>query len=216
MLARLNYAQLQQKVSSWTGFNIQVHDRKCIVKSNVDYLPTIKAPAASMVTINDVLNQYLRMMHSLQLTSITYVFDQAVYCKALEIKSKNSDLCKPIVLRLGAFLTLCTLISIIGKRFQDAGLRDLCIEPGVVAEGSISELMVGRTYNRAVRSHKLSYKASRRTAWAGSLPWVQSHHPQDVAQINKAVEDIRSLADNLQKATHDHVFTRKAFQVSSV
>ena len=87
-----------------------------------------------MVTINEVLGQYLRTMHSLKLTSITCVFDQAIYCKALEIKSKSSRLYKPIVLRLGTFHTLCTLISIIRKRFQDAELRDLCIESGVVAK----------------------------------------------------------------------------------
>ena len=45
LLARLHYAQLQQKASSWTGFNIQVHHHECIVKSNVGYLPTINAPA---------------------------------------------------------------------------------------------------------------------------------------------------------------------------
>ena len=214
LLAQLHYAQLQQKVSSWTGFNIQVHDRECIVKNNVGYLPTINAPATSMATINEALNQSLRIMHSLKLTSITCVFDQAIYCKAPEIKSKNSDLYKPIVLRLGMFHTLCTRISIIGKRFQDAELRDLCIcVSGVVAEGSVSALMEGRSYNRAVRFYKLSYEAFRRIAWAGFLPWVESHHPQDAAQINKALEDIRGLADDLQKPTHDHVFNSQAFQV---
>jgi len=150
LLARLHYAQLKQKVSSWIGFNIQVRHRECIVKINVGYLPTINALAR-------------REMYC-KLTSITCVFDQAIYCQALEIKSKNSDLYKPIVLRLGTFHTLCTLISIIGKRFQDAGLRDLCIESGVVAEGSVSALMGGRSYNRAVRFHKLFYEAFRRVA----------------------------------------------------
>ena len=88
LLARLHYAQYQQKVGSWTGFNIQVHDRECIVKSNIGYLPTINAPATSMSTIKEVLDQSLRIMESLKLTSITCVFDQAIYCKALEIKSK--------------------------------------------------------------------------------------------------------------------------------
>ena len=66
LLARLHYAQLQQKVSSWTGFNIQVHDRECIVKSNVGYLPTINASATSMATISEVLNQSLCVMFSLK------------------------------------------------------------------------------------------------------------------------------------------------------
>lgn len=63
-------------------------------------------------------------MHSLNVTSITCVFDQAIYCKALEIKSKNVDIYKPVVLHLGTFHTLCTLLSIIGERFQDAVLKD--------------------------------------------------------------------------------------------
>ena len=81
LLARFHYAQLQQRVSSWTDFNIQVHDRKCIVKSNLGYLPTMNAPATSMATINEVLNQSLRIIHSLKLTSITCVFDQALSCR---------------------------------------------------------------------------------------------------------------------------------------
>ncbi|XP_068719543.1 uncharacterized protein [Montipora capricornis] len=73
--------------------------------------------------------------------------------------------------------------------------------------------MEGRSYNRAVRFHKLSYEAFRRVAWAGFLQWVESRHPQDAALINKALEDIGSLADNLQKSTLDHVFISQAFQV---
>ena len=40
-----------------------------------------------------------------------------------------------------------------------------------------------------------------------------SHHPQDAAQINKALEDIGGLADDLQKSTHDHIFNSQPFQV---
>ena len=166
-----------------------------------------------MSIINEVLNQSLTIMRSLKLTSITCVFDQAIYSKALEIKTKNADLYKPIVLRLGTFHTLCTLLSIIGKRFQDAGLKDLCIESGVVAEGSISALMEGRGYNRAVRFHKISYEAFMRVAWAGFLPWIESHHPQDADQTEKALEDIGSLADDLQKASHDQVMHSQPFKL---
>ena len=64
---------------------------------------------------------------------------------------------KGIVLRMGAFHTICTLLYIIGKRFQDAGLRDICIESRVIAERSVSAVLGGRRYNRAVRFHKLMY-----------------------------------------------------------
>ena len=42
---------------------------------------------------------------------------------------------------------ICNLLSVIGKRFQDAGLRDIAVESGVVAEGSINSVMEGRKYN---------------------------------------------------------------------
>ena len=104
-------------------------------------------------------------------------------------------------------------MSIIGRRFPDAGLRDLCIQSGVVAERWVSALIEGRSYNRAARFHKLSYEAFRRVAWAEFLPWVKSHHLQDAAQINKALEDIGRLADGLLKSTVDHIFNSLAFQV---
>ena len=54
------------------------------------------------------------------------------------MKCKEYEKFKPIVLRLGTFHTLDTLTSIIDKRFLHAGVKDLFIEAGVVAEGSVS------------------------------------------------------------------------------
>ena len=58
---------------------------------------------------------------------------------------------KNIIIRMGVFQSICNLRLIIGKRFQDAGLKDLCIESGVIAEGSVAGIMEGCKYNRAVR-----------------------------------------------------------------
>ena len=63
---------------------------------------------------------------------IVVVMAQALYAKAAEIAWKHKDKYKEIILRLGTFRTICNWLSIIGKRFQDAGLHDLCIESGIV------------------------------------------------------------------------------------
>ena len=212
VLARLHYAAHKQKIGSWTGFNIKVHDKENIVDSNVGYLPTINAPATSRSTVNEILNRSLSIMHSLNLTSITCVFDQAIYCKALEIKSKNVDICKPVVLRLGTFHTLCTMLSIIGKRFQDAGLKDLCIESGIVAEGSVSALLEGRSYNRAIRVHKLAYEALMRVAWRGFQPWVDEHYPLDMDHVRRALDEVAKLGKDLTKDNHDRVIESQSFK----
>ena len=65
------------------------------------------------------------------------------------------------------FHAACTLLSIIGKRFQDAGLKDLCVESGVIAEGSVAGVLDGRRYNRGVRLQKIMHEAFVRLALQG-------------------------------------------------
>ena len=49
------------------------------------------------------------------------------------------------------------LMGTIGKRFKDAGLRDMAVESSIIAEGSVEQVMSGKKYNRAIRFHKLMY-----------------------------------------------------------
>ena len=60
-----------------------------------------------------------------------------------------------------AIHTICTLVEITGKRYEDAGLKDICIESGVVAEGSVSGVLDGRKDNRSLRFHNSYMKHLR-------------------------------------------------------
>ena len=62
------------------------------------------------------------------------IVDQALYAKAFEVTWKNRDLYGYILLRLGTFHTFCS----------DAGLCDICIESGILAEGSVSSVIEGK------------------------------------------------------------------------
>ena len=66
-----------QKISTWTGFNIQTH-------RNV----TINAPATQLSTVHEVLEETLWMREKLDLQSILVIFDQAMYSKAMAICGK--------------------------------------------------------------------------------------------------------------------------------
>ena len=96
------------------------------------------------------------------------MFDQALSAKATEVVWKHQVKYKCIVLRLEVFHTICILLASIGRRFQDAGVRDLCVEAGVVADSSVAAVMEGRNYNRTV-VHKLLNEALMRLAWKGFL-----------------------------------------------
>ena len=102
--------------------------------------------------------------------------------------------------QIGLFDTICNLLSIIGKRFQDAGLRDLCVESGVIAEGSVTGVMDGRKYNHAIRLHKLVYEALMRLAWKGFLPWLELKHAGEFHHFNKAMKSIANLQDGVSQA----------------
>lgn len=100
---------------------------------------------------------------------------------------------------------ICSLLSIIGKRFQDAGLRDLCVESSVIAEGSLAGVMEGRKYNRAVRLHKLVYEALMRLAWKGFLPWLEVTHRSDMIHLDEALKVIKNFSDDVCHTSYKKV-----------
>ena len=64
-----------------------------------------------------------------------------------ELLWKNKELSSDAIIQLGTFHTMCNSLSILGKRFHDAGLRDICIEAGIITGGSVAAVMEGRRYN---------------------------------------------------------------------
>ena len=148
-------------------------------------------------------------MDTLELMEIVCVFNQALYAKAAEITWKHKKF-KNLILRMGSFHTICNLLSTIGKRFQDAGLRDLCVESGVIAEGSITAVMEGRKYNRVVRLHKIVYEAMMRLAWKGFLPWIQVNHRVEVHHLEEALRSISTFHDDVSQAS----FTERMDDIS--
>ena len=69
--------------------------------------------------------------------------DQALYAKACEVAWKHKDLYAEVLLSLGTFHTIFNLLSIIGKRFRDTGLPNICTESGRITESSVSGVLDG-------------------------------------------------------------------------
>lgn len=195
-LARMTNTN-DQLVSSWTGYNIMTRNNVMVCQDTVGYLPSINAPATKLSTVCEILNHILKIMKALHLDEIVCVFDQALYAKAAEITWKHQTKCKPIVLRMGTFHTLMNLISIIGKRFGSAGLRDLAVESNIIAAGSIAGVLGGRSYNRGVRLCKLMYEALLRLAWKRFFSWLEENHMEDVHQLTGTTQAMTELSNNI-------------------
>ena len=198
IIARYIHRQ-SQSVPSWTGFNIVLRTDGLIMKDNIGYLPTINPPATAMSTIYEMLCQSLKIKDQLGLESIVLVCDQAIYAKAVEVAWANDSKFKSIIIRLGAFHTICTFLAVIGKRFADAGLRDIAIESGVIAEGSTKGVFQGKQYNRAVRFHKLMYESLLRIIWRKFVAHLE--------ESGSNCENLQNITDELTKNP-----TKKTFQ----
>ena len=116
------------------------------------------------------------MINKHNLSSAVIVMDQAIYSKAQEIRWQNHEFKSRLVLRLGEFHTAMSFLAVIGKRFRDAGLEDLMIESGMLAQGSANGAMSGYHDNTAMRCHKLVVKAMQRLRFSqflDSLPGTE-------------------------------------------
>ena len=100
---------------------------------------------------------------------------------------------------MGAFHTLCNFLGIIGKRFLDAGLRDLAVESEVITEGSIDRALNGQQY-------KLVYEALQRLAWKGFLGWFQRNQATPEEESQSLLDETRLLVVSLnQSATQENL-----------
>ncbi|CAB4004680.1 Hypothetical predicted protein [Paramuricea clavata] len=129
-------------VPGWTGYNIKKYDY-AILQTKIHYLPVIEASPTDLNTVNTIIYKSIDMKSVFQVPYIICVFDLAIYAKVQEIRWADQHLQEKLVVRLGEFHACMSFMSVIGKRYGDAGLSDILIEAGVVAEGSLNGVISG-------------------------------------------------------------------------
>ena len=163
--ARFKQESLTSKptVQAWSGFCAHFRkDGSVVRQSNVGYLPVIPASSTESSTVLEILQRATAIADELDQEDIVIVLDQAIYAKALDIvwQPAMSNSFRKLVLRMGAFHVACIFMTVIGKRFQDGGLRDMLTESEVMGIGATQQVLNGKHYNRAV--HQLVLHALMR------------------------------------------------------
>ena len=182
----------KQNVPSWTGFN-QSTQESAAPLTTIGYLPIINLPAHENDTLWTVMMRALQISHAKnpgQSTVLT--FDEQLYCKAKELQWKNPEICKQLVLRLGGFHILLNYLKVIGKHFKDSGLEHVWVESSVYGENTANNIMGGKSYNRTVRAHKLTYDALWRILWPEFLKWAADNEINIPEELNIATESLIS------------------------
>ena len=93
------------------------------------------------------------------------------------------------------YSTPCTLLSIIGKGFQDAGLRDLCVESRAIVEGSVAGVLIGRRYNRGD-----SITSCMKPSWDWHRKaWIEENQRKSKTTIDSFFSEIGKLCHDICK-----------------
>ena len=170
-----------------------------VTPDKIEYLPTINAPATELSTVQEIMKNALEIADNLDLDEVPVCLDQALYAKATEVAWKEPVKYKKDVLTMGIFHTICTMLAIMGKRFREAGLRDLAVESGIISEGSIDQLLDGRHYSRGIRFHKLMYGAFLMIQWRDFLKELRLTSPELENEINNLLKNVETLSENVNE-----------------
>ena len=109
-----------------------------------------------------------------------------------------------VLLRLGTFHTIFNLLSIIGKRFQDAGLRDICTESGIIAEGSVLGIL------EAVRVHRCIYEALLRVIWKQFIAWETNNYPNKLKRLRAIHSEAEQMAETFSVSQYNNVLNSES------
>lgn len=77
---------------------------------------------------------------------------------------------------MGTFYAICSFMSNINNMFRDAGLRDVAVGYGFIAQDFINNIFVGKS--------TLTYEALTRRAWKGFQASMESDRPENVQNAN--------------------------------
>jgi hypothetical protein len=104
----------------WSGFHSLTRKSEPVRLTSVGYVPVIPTSDSTVYTL---IQRSISTAVELGQKVAVIVLDQAIYCKAQEILWKNRELSSKVVLQMGAFHICLAFLSVIGKRFGDAGCQ---------------------------------------------------------------------------------------------
>ena len=152
------------------------------------------------------MTRALKIIEALKLSTMVWVFDQAIYSKAIEIKWKEQHKFKNVFVMMGMFHLLMMFMHVLGKRFSAAGVLDILVQSNTISEGSVDQALCGKMYNRGVRCYKLMYEAIVRRVLE-----EMKISTDEIMDDHQSFEEVRSGQSFVKKYT-DFINFREALE----
>ena len=141
-----------QCIPTWSGFISETGTPPNRL-TTLDYYPVINHPITEYKTIKECLRIAEEATHEVGQEYIIATFDMGVCMKAYPLIWSNSERYKKHVVLIGTFHLACTYMKAIGKKMAGSDLSEVFLEAGLVGLGSLSGVMLGKNYDRALYCH---------------------------------------------------------------
>ncbi|KAG1649705.1 UPF0764 protein C16orf89 [Nymphon striatum] len=170
-----------EKLFSWQAPNGCFSIKKNRVKRD-DWI--ITAPAHSIVTLNTVVQRVLHIAMTLRQRYTVFTVNQALFPQLMELKwAKYKDTLIP---RLGGLHISMNFLKVLGQHTADSGLDDVWKESALLGPISTEKIMMGKSYAKGVRAHKLTWQA----LWQLLLPQFISFLEEKTLELQKRILDM--------------------------
>ena len=101
-----------------------------------------------------------------------------------------------IVIKLDSFHIALNFMRVIGQHMCKSGLEEVLSDSGVFGEATASNIMLGKSYNRTVRTHKLTFEALMGVMWPLLQQWADDH--DRVLTNSDTMQSVTSMCEALQ------------------
>ena len=125
--------------------------------SRVDYMSPIINPITENATEQHILKVSQQATREAGQEYMIVCFDLAVAKKAYALVWQQPQIFADVIVKVGGFhiTCICAFMRVVGKYVRCSGFKEILIESGISASGSIEKVMTRIHYKQAIRVHKI-------------------------------------------------------------
>lgn len=186
--------------TGWSGFNERIYNTNTSYQvSAVLPLPFVNLNPNNPSTIYTCLLYAAEQCRKQNQSMVVVTFDQPLFIKAVEmvLSAAPGSPLSSVVVRLGGFHMIMSYLGAVGHIMAGSGLED--VWHTVYAKASVTHMMSGRAYSRALRAHFLTQEALL-TLLLDKFPSNCAFH-DELRLLYKNVLDHTATVDEVAKST---------------
>ena len=165
----------KNQMANWTAANQKLCDPQEPTNTEIGFMPLFHAPADDYSTLNTVFRRALFVADYYGTIHVIVVVDQALFCRAMELKWTFPEF-QRLIFRLGGLHTEMNYQNTIGNHMQDSGIKEIWVKAGVIGPIKADKVLQGKSYKAAMRFHKLTYQALWRILVPQLLSFCKDHN----------------------------------------